>query len=75
MSPNYQHNQFAVNIGNGWDSVISINSFAHNNIAPQNIYVTQSGRIINIASTIYGESSHVRAGSINGSMVMTFDFQ
>ncbi|EPB6544807.1 PapG chaperone-binding domain-containing protein [Escherichia coli] len=75
VSPNYQHNQFAVNIGNGWDSVISINSFAHNNIAPQNIYVTQSGRIINIASTIYGESSHVRAGSINGSMVMTFDFQ
>ncbi|HEI2860222.1 TPA: adhesin [Escherichia coli] len=72
---NYSNGYFSVDLGNGWDSVISLDNSYYDKSNPQSMYVTQSGRTIKIGSKLYGEASKVKPGSINGSLVMTFDFQ
>ncbi|EFA8840198.1 adhesin [Escherichia coli] len=74
-TPNYNNSHFSVNLGNGWDSVISLDGYPYDEANLQNKYVTQSGRTIKIGSKLYGEVSKVKPGGINGSLVMTFDFQ
>lgn len=73
--PNYNNHYFSVNLGNGWDSVISLDGSPYDKANLQSMYVTQSGRNIKIGSKLYGVASTVKPGSINGSLVMTFDFQ
>ncbi|HFM4314306.1 TPA: PapG chaperone-binding domain-containing protein, partial [Escherichia coli] len=74
-TPNYNNSHFSVNLGNGWDSVISLDGYSYDEANLQNKYVTQSGRTIKIGSKLYGDVSKVKPGGINGSLVMTFDFQ
>ncbi|WP_096980508.1 PapG chaperone-binding domain-containing protein [Escherichia coli] len=73
---NYNHNNnFSVNLGNGWDSLISLDGNPYDINNHEYMSVSQTGRKIKIESKLYGEAPRVTPGAINGSLVMTFNFK
>ncbi len=73
---NYKHDgKLSVNLGKGWDSLISLNGYPYDKDKHTTNYVTQSGQSFRVESTLYGERARVEAGAINGSLIMTFYFK
>lgn len=66
--PEYNNNKFSVGLGNGLDSIISLDGVERNEETLR--WNAAGSKTITIGSKLYGEESRIKPGGFSGSMTM-----
>lgn len=70
--PIYNNNKFSVGLGNGWDSIISLDGVEQSEEILR--WYTAGSKTVKIESRLYGEEGKRKPGELSGSMTMVLSF-
>lgn len=66
--PTYSNQKFSVGLGNGWDSIISLDGIERSEEVLR--WSTAGTKTVEIGSKLYGEGKNIKTGKLSGSMTM-----
>lgn len=70
---NYSNVGTSVGLGNGWDSIVSLDGIERNR---ETLRWNRAGsKTITVGSRLYGESGKIKPGNLSGSMTMVFSIR
>ncbi|WP_105454560.1 PapG carbohydrate binding domain-containing protein [Escherichia coli] len=71
--PIYNNKKFSVGLGNGWDSIISLNGAERSEDTLR--WNVAGSKTVTIGSRLYGEAGKIKPGNLSGSMTMVLKVQ